>query len=319
MLTIFRFPDFKNARETIGAQALNADKLKSRLNKILSEASDAIPFKSDAANRLIGAYSNWLPKFQTAYERIFDDSIYATGLFIHELIKQHILKQSNLRRKSGATGPRHLDPKKVRLVSSSPITGILIQIDIPGISRAYHPITIRPKHSKYLAIPLKPQYGAARTFAKDLFFYKTKAGNKALAYVSSGKLVVTHILKESVFQPKDPTLLPDPKTLERMIGRFSEAETLYKAEVILNNIHKYYRDTVWPARAAYKADKNARYFERAVNLLGGMSQTGPIIYKTRPIGGDFAGDLIKFARPIVETWKNFESAPSKSISFSFTI
>lgn len=304
MLTIFRFPDFKNARQTIGAQALNADKLKSRLNKLLNESGSAV--KSDAANRLISAWSNWLPKFPAAYERIFDDSIHATGIFIHEIIKQHILKQSNLRRKPGATGPRHLDPKKVRLLSSSPITGILIQIDIPGISRAYHPITIRPKHSKYLAIPLKPQYGAARTFAKDLFFYKTKAGNKALAYVSSGKLVVTHILKESVFQPKDPTLLPDPKTLERMIGKFSEAETLYKAEVILNNIHKYYRDTVWPARGDYLLDKqkggNSLEFERTTNLLT-----------------DFTADLIKFARPIVDTWKEFESAPSKSISFSFTI
>lgn len=304
MLTIFRFPDFKNARETIGAQALNADKLKSRLNKILNESGSDI--KSDAANRLISAWSNWLPKFPAAYASIFDDSIHATGLFIHELIKQHILKQSNLRRKPGATGPRHLDPKKVRLLSSSPITGILIQIDIPGISRAYRPITIRPKHSKYLAIPLKPQYGAARKFAQDLFFYKTKAGNKALAYVSSGKLVVTHILKSSVYQPKDPTLLPDPKTLERLIGRFSEAETLYKAEVALNNIHKYYRDTARPARDAYMEDKNkggnALEFERTAKLLT-----------------DFTDDIIKFARPIVDTWKKFEKAPSKSISFSFTI
>lgn len=156
---------------------------------------------------------NWIKslhikEFNEFVDTALDQAIDVAGAYVYKRYKDHIDEQSKIRRKPGATGPRHLDSSKIKVLKLDARNGFTFDIDIPGIRRAYHPITIIPRKSKYLAIPLKPQYGAARTFPKDLFFYKTKAGNKALAYVSSGKLVVTHILKESVFQPRDPTLLP---------------------------------------------------------------------------------------------------------------
>lgn len=154
---------------------------------------------------------NYIKQFDAIFTQAVTSAVDVGAAYTLQKYIKHIDEQSKLRRKPGATGPRHLDSSKIKVLKLSPTQGLTFEIAIPGIRRAYQDITIYPKRSKYLAIPMKPQYGAARTFAKDLFFYKTKAGNKALAYVSSGKLVVTHILKESVFQPRDPTLLPNRK------------------------------------------------------------------------------------------------------------
>lgn len=184
-------------------------------------------------NRIIKAHDSILPQLNN----LLDVSPILANVQV-QYIKSHIQRQSDMRRKPGATGPRHLDPNKVYLRSQAK-NHINIEIDIPGISRAFNSITIYPKKSKYLAIPLKPQYGAARTFAKDLFFYKTKAGNKALAYVSSGKLVVTHILKSSVFQPKDPTLLPDMDVLSKVCFSIANKYSFYTAKsAILGFLNK---------------------------------------------------------------------------------
>lgn len=156
---------------------------------------------------------NWIKslhidEFNQFVETALDRAIDVAGAYVYKRYKDHIDEQSAKRRKPGATGPKHFDSSKIKVLKLDARHGFTFEIDIPGIRRAYQPITIIPRNSKYLAIPMKPRYGAARNFAKDLFFYKTKAGNKALAYAESGKLVVTHILKESVFQPRDPTLLP---------------------------------------------------------------------------------------------------------------
>lgn len=154
---------------------------------------------------------NYIKQFDALFTQAVTSAVDVGAAYTLQKYIKHIDEQSKLRRKPGATGPRHLDSSKIKVLKLSPTQGLTFEIAIPGIRRAYQDIAIYPKRSKYLAIPMKPQYGAARKFSRDLFFYKTKAGNKALAYVSSGKLVVTHVLKESVFQPRDPTLLPTRK------------------------------------------------------------------------------------------------------------
>ena len=65
-----------------------------------------------------------------------------------------------------------------------------ISIDVPGISRAFHSITIRPKSKKRLAIPIyKSAFGKKPSSFKDAFVVKSKNGSLFLARKSRGKLI----------------------------------------------------------------------------------------------------------------------------------
>lgn len=197
-------------------------KLREDLNRARRDGDASV---AQIKKELDGQWAQWLAKRQHTVlkaDAALKDSLADIATNVVRLYQNHIASESRKRRKAGAKGPPHLDANKVRLtyaLSTKDKTTFNIKIDIPGIQRAYRNILIRPKKSKYLAIPMKPSYGAARNFAQDLFFYKTKAGNKALAYVSSGKLVVTHILKNSVFQPRDPSLLPSRLTIENYLTK----------------------------------------------------------------------------------------------------
>lgn len=227
--------------------------IRAKLREDLSRARrDGDASAAQIKKELDGQWTQWLEKRRQTVLKADDklkDSLADIATNVLRLYQNHIASESRKRRKPGAKGPPHLDANKVRLTyaaSTKDKTAFNININIPGIQRAYRNITIRPKKSKYLAIPMKPSYGAARTFAQDLFFYKTKAGNKALAYVSSGKLVVTHILKSSVFQPRDPSLLPSRLTIENYLTKATQAV-----------VFKYWYDFIGTILYAYDS-KNKR-------------------------------------------------------------
>ena len=99
----------------------------------------------------------------------------------------------------------------------SPTGGI--DIDIPGVRRAYGDITIRPKLRKALAIPMRREaFGMKPRDFTDAFVVKSKkSGNEFIARNQGGQLVYLFSLVKSGFQRKDSGIMPSDKTFTRNI------------------------------------------------------------------------------------------------------
>ena len=84
-----------------------------------------------------------------------------------------------------------------------------IEINIPGASRAFHDLDIRPVEASVLTIPVNKEAEGkrAREF-NDLFFFKTKNGKSFLGKVVNGSLTSFFLLVKHVHQKQDRTLLP---------------------------------------------------------------------------------------------------------------
>lgn len=97
-----------------------------------------------------------------------------------------------------------------------------VSVTHPGIARALRDVIIRPRRAKALTIPLRAEaYGKRpREFANlsgaDLFRPK---GTRILATEEGGKLTPMYALCASVTQRRDPTLLPDQKTIDDALAR----------------------------------------------------------------------------------------------------
>lgn len=126
---------------------------------------------------------------------------------------------------------QHYSPEKVTENSATGRVGV-INIDIPGITRAYHDIDIYPKRSKSLTIPLhRDAYGKnARSF-QDLFVVKKKNGKAFLARHNGGSIEMMYVLSKHVHQNQDTRLMPSDETLATNI--FSRL----KAYLTSLNIH----------------------------------------------------------------------------------
>ena len=110
-------------------------------------------------------------------------------------------------------GSKHYSPSKVTVKEASGSRAV-VNIDVPGITRAYHDLDIRAKNAKHLTIPMHRE--ALGVSAKDipgLFYVKNKKGTEMLAKTEGGALVVMYILKESVHQNRDERLMPSDQTL----------------------------------------------------------------------------------------------------------
>ena len=89
-----------------------------------------------------------------------------------------------------------------------------VDIDVPGVTRAYRDLTIRPKFRKYLAIPIhRSSYGKSPKDFGDLIFIKKKNGGRLLAQKTPGGLTFLFALRESVFQRRNPGLMPTDQSL----------------------------------------------------------------------------------------------------------
>lgn len=105
-------------------------------------------------------------------------------------------------------GSSHYSPDKVSTKNS------VVVVDVPGVARAYHDVTIRPKTAQHIAIPLhRSAYGISPRDVQDLFYTQNKFGTEMLAKVQGGTLVVMYILKDRVFQKQDPTIMPSDQTM----------------------------------------------------------------------------------------------------------
>lgn len=72
-------------------------------------------------------------------------------------------------------------------------------VDVPGVTRAYHNLDIRPKRAKHLTIPMhRSAYGLPSREVDGLFYVKNKRGTEMLAKNEAGALVVMYLLKDHV-------------------------------------------------------------------------------------------------------------------------
>ena len=117
-------------------------------------------------------------------------------------------------------GSQHYSPEKVTENSATGRVGV-IDIDIPGITRAYHDIDIYPKRSKALSIPLhRDAYGKSPKAFNDLFVVKKKDGRGFLARNNGGSIEMMYALRQHVHQKQDKRLMPSDETLaDNIFGR----------------------------------------------------------------------------------------------------
>lgn len=130
-----------------------------------------------------------------------DKSQRVISLAIADSIKKHF--------QSIYPGSKHYAPEKVKVGADNEVV-----IDVPGISRAFHDLNIRPKNGKYLTIPLhRSAYGISAKDVSGLFYTKNKSGTEMLAKNEGGALVVMYILKTQVHQSRNPDLLPSKQAM----------------------------------------------------------------------------------------------------------
>lgn len=111
-------------------------------------------------------------------------------------------------------GSSHYSPDKVK------VNGVDVVVDVPGVTRAYHDMTIRPVRARHLAIPLhRSAYGVSPRQVNGLFYTQNKKGTEMLAKTEGGSLVVMYILKDIVHQKKDPSIMPPETELVGAIKR----------------------------------------------------------------------------------------------------
>lgn len=119
-------------------------------------------------------------------------------------------------------GSKHWDPKKVvdgKTSVGSQLTTGSVDIDVPGVARAYHDVVVRPRIRKHLAIPIhRSSYGKSAKDFSDLLLVKSESGSSFLAKkMANGALAWLFVLKDKVFQRKDPRLMPTDGALAQSI------------------------------------------------------------------------------------------------------
>lgn len=118
-------------------------------------------------------------------------------------------------------GSNHYSPKKVtndKTANGNKPAGS-INIDVPGITRAYKNLTIRPIKSNALTIPLhRSAYGKKASSFSDLFVVKKKNGKAFLARSNgNGGITMMYYLAKQVFQKQDKRLMPSDQTFSNNI------------------------------------------------------------------------------------------------------
>ena len=105
---------------------------------------------------------------------------------------------------------------------------------MPGVSRAYHDIDIRPKIRQALTIPMhREAFGRSAADFDDLFVVKKKDGKAFLASNDGGNLTMMFFLAKSVHQRRDGRIMPSDSEmatvamsrLSRLMSEIADKET----------------------------------------------------------------------------------------------
>lgn len=115
----------------------------------------------------------------------------------------------------------HYNPDKVveDQATDGAIASASIAINIPGITRAYHNIDIKPRFRKHLTIPMhQSAYGRSAKDFNDLIYVKKKNSKEFLARKDGNGLTFMYYLAKSAFQKKDSRLMPTDETFTTNIS-----------------------------------------------------------------------------------------------------
>ena len=111
-------------------------------------------------------------------------------------------------------GSSHYDPKKVNPSNDSHLNEGVVDVDVPGVSRAYHDIDIIPRNRQYLTIPMhREAFGKKAPDFNDLFVVKKKDGKAFLAKNDGGNLSMMFFLAKHVHQRMDTSIMPTDNEL----------------------------------------------------------------------------------------------------------
>ncbi len=137
------------------------------------------------------------------------------GVRMTGLLRRHITRVGQTRHTTanrlGATPTRHFQGKKVWPAVADGATAS-VPIAIPGIRRAFGPLTIRPRNKQALTIPMHPEsYGkTVQDMRKAGWAIFRPKGKRVLwgYHLPTGKRILAYRLVPSVTLNHDPTLLP---------------------------------------------------------------------------------------------------------------
>ena len=111
-------------------------------------------------------------------------------------------------------GSSHYDPKKVNPSNESHLNEGVVDVDVPGVSRAYHDIDIIPRNRQYLTIPMhREAFGKKAPDFNDLFVVKKKDGKAFLAKNDGGNLSMMFFLAKHVHQRMNTSIMPTDNEL----------------------------------------------------------------------------------------------------------
>lgn len=171
-----------------------------------------------------------IQKIQDSKESILDKGGEALAILIRNWMRQ--LDSSRSKHNSG-----HFSQSKVHdpIVEGDTVG---VPIYVTGITRALHDIVINPKEAKSLAIPLHEsaygisprEYNTRHPKGSPEALFKPK-GKDYLARNDNGNLVVMYLLRKSVHQAQDETLLPPNEEMNKAV---MDAVS-HAVEIILNS------------------------------------------------------------------------------------
>jgi len=141
-------------------------------------------------------------------------------------IKRHILgyapSKHGSARALGAQPTRHIEKRIDRISHSADANGITVTIPIPGFSRAFGDVEVRPgPGKKALTLPMSAvAYGrtVAEVRALGWTVFRPK-GKEYLMGTNGGDAEVLYMLKGRVRLRKDPSLLPSPTEMGKTAAR----------------------------------------------------------------------------------------------------
>ena len=112
-------------------------------------------------------------------------------------------------------GSSHYDPNKVNPSNESRLNEGVVDVDVPGVSRAYHDIDIIPRNRQYLTIPMhREAFGIKKApDFNDLFVVKKKDGKAFLAKNDGGNLTMMFFLAKHVHQRMNTSIMPTDNEL----------------------------------------------------------------------------------------------------------
>ncbi len=147
---------------------------------------------------------------------------------VANLVRNHLLGIASWRHFTadrlggGRTG--HLEKGSAAISHTWDETAGTVHVPIPGIGRAFHDVTVRATRAKALTIPVDGvAYGhrvsELMAFGYKMFKLKTARSTVLMGAAGGEKPRPLYVLKASVTQPRDPTLMPTEEEIRDTAAR----------------------------------------------------------------------------------------------------